>query len=126
MTGACDGLRVIDFSSWMAGPLATMILADNGADVIKVEPPDGDPARGLPAFQAWNRGKRSVVIDLKSDAGREQALQLVRGADAIVTSFRPGVAERLGIDYERVHEANPQAVYAAITGYGEEGELSHL
>ena len=126
MTSVCDGLRVIDFSSWMAGPLATMILADNGADVIKVEPPDGDPARDLPAFQAWNRGKRSVVIDLKSDAGREQALQLVRGADVIVTSFRPGVAERLGIDYERVHEANPQAVYAAITGYGEEGELSQL
>ncbi len=57
--GVCDGLRVIDFSSWMAGPLATMVLADNGAEVIKVEPPEGDPARDLPAFQTWNRGKRA-------------------------------------------------------------------
>ena len=123
---ACDGLRVVDFSSWMAGPLATMILADNGADVIKVEPPGGDPARSMPAFQAWNRGKKSVALDLKTDAGRERALELVRDADVVVTSFRPGVAERLGVGYEQVHEANPQAVYAAITGFGEEGKFSHL
>ncbi len=110
----------------MAGPLATMLLADNGADVVKVESPDGDPARDLPAFQTWNRGKRSVTLDLKSDGGRERALKLVRTADVIVTSYRPGVAERLGIGYDKVHEVNPRAVYAAISGYGAEGERSHL
>ena len=124
--GACDGLRVVDFSTWMAGPLATMVLADNGADVIKVEPPEGDPARSQPAFQTWNRGKRSVALDLKSDAGQERALELIRDADAVVTSYRPGVAERLGIGYEQVHAANPTAIYAAITGYGEEGPFAHL
>ena len=66
--GVCDGLRVIDFSNWMAGPLATMVLADNGAEVIKVEPPEGDPARDLPAFQTWNRGKKSIVLDLNDEA----------------------------------------------------------
>ncbi|MCH8008836.1 MAG: CoA transferase [Chloroflexi bacterium] len=122
----CDGLRVVDFSSWMAGPLATMILADNGADVIKIEPPGGDPARSMPAFQAWNRGKKSIALDLKTDAGRERALELVCDADVVVTSFRPGVAERLGVGYEQVHQVNPQAIYAAITGFGEEGKFSHL
>ncbi len=75
----------------MAGPLATMVLADNGAEVIKVEPPEGDPARDLPAFQTWNRGKKSIVLDLKTDEGREQATELVRSADVVVTAFRPGV-----------------------------------
>ncbi len=126
MSGACEGLRVIDLSFWMAGPLATMVLADNGAEVIKIEPPEGDPARELPAFQTWNRGKRSLVLDLKTDEGRERAEQLVRTADVVVTAFRPGVAERLGIGYQHVQELNPRAVYAAITGYGEEGRFRHL
>lgn len=121
MSGACDGLRVIDFSTWMAGPLATMVLADNGADVIKVESPAGDPARALPAFQTWNRGKRAVTLDLKTPDGRGAALELARTADVIVTSFRPGVAERLGIGYDDVRAVNPRAVYAAISGYGEQG-----
>jgi crotonobetainyl-CoA:carnitine CoA-transferase CaiB-like acyl-CoA transferase len=126
MNGACDGLRVIDFSFWMAGPLATMVLADNGAEVIKVEPPDGDPARDLAAFQAWNRGKKSIVLDLKTSEGRQRAMQLVRTADVAVIAFRPGVAERLGIDYQDVHAVNPSAVYAAITGYGEKAKYRHL
>jgi crotonobetainyl-CoA:carnitine CoA-transferase CaiB-like acyl-CoA transferase len=126
MPGACDGLRVVDFSWWMAGPLATMVLADNGAEVIKVEPPNGDPARTLPAFQTWNRGKQSVVLDLKTDAGREAARNLVADADAVVTSFRPGVAERLGIGYADVRALNPRAVYASISGYGEDGPRSTL
>jgi crotonobetainyl-CoA:carnitine CoA-transferase CaiB-like acyl-CoA transferase len=126
MSGACDGLRVIDFSTWMAGPLVTMVLADNGADVIKVEPPDGDPVRALPAFQTWNRGKKSVALDLKSDTGRERALRLVSAADVVVTSFRPGVAERLGVGYEQVSAINPRAVYVSITGYGENGANAGL
>jgi len=124
--GVCDGLRVIDFSSWMVGPLASMVLADNGADVVKVEPPGGDPARGLPAFQTWNRGKKSIALDLKTDEGRERARELVCSADIVVTSFRPGVAKRLGIDYDTVHELNPAAVYASISGFGESGKFSHL
>jgi crotonobetainyl-CoA:carnitine CoA-transferase CaiB-like acyl-CoA transferase len=126
MSAACDGLRVIDFSTWMAGPLATMVLADNGAEVIKIEPPEGDPARALPAFQTWNRGKQSVALDLKTDAGRERALGLVRDADVVVTSFRPGVAGRLGVGYEQARAANPRAVYAEITGYGEQGANARL
>jgi crotonobetainyl-CoA:carnitine CoA-transferase CaiB-like acyl-CoA transferase len=126
MSGACDGLRVIDFSTWMAGPLATMVLADNGADVIKVEPPAGDPARDLPAFQTWNRGKRSVVLDLKAEAGRARASALLREADVAVVSFRPGVGERLGVGYEQVRSINPRCVYVAITGYGERGSLAGL
>jgi crotonobetainyl-CoA:carnitine CoA-transferase CaiB-like acyl-CoA transferase len=110
----------------MAGPLATMVLADNGADVIKVEPPDGDPARALPAFQTWNRGKKSVALDLKSEAGRERALGLMAQADVVVTSWRPGVADRLGVGYETAHNINPKAVYVAITGFGEEGERASL
>lgn len=126
MTAACQGLRVIDFSFWMAGPLATMVLADNGAEVIKVEPPQGDPARDLPAFQTWNRGKKSVILDLKTQEGRRQAESLLRAADVVVVGFRPGVPERLGIDYERVHDLNPRAVYVSITGFGEEGKFRHL
>ncbi|MGB2695646.1 MAG: CoA transferase [Dehalococcoidia bacterium] len=126
MSSACDGLRVIDFSTWMAGPLATMVLADNGAEVIKVEPPAGDPARALPAFQTWNRGKKSVVIDLKTDPGLTRAHDLVRDADVVVTSFRPGATERLGIGYEQLRAISPGAVYASITGYGDQGRLRGL
>ena len=126
MSGVCEGLRVVDFSFWMAGPLATMVLADNGADVIKVEPPEGDPARDLPAFQTWNRGKKSVLLDLKASDGAERAAQLLRSADVVVQAFRPGVAERLGIGYERVRELNPGAVYATISGYGEQGKYRDL
>ncbi len=126
MSGVCDGLCVVDFTWWMAGPLATMVLADNGAEVVKVEPPGGDPARDLPAFQTWNRGKRSVVLDLKSDAGRERALDLLSGADVAVVAFRPGVAERLGIGYEQARAANHRLVYASISGYGESSRLGRL
>ena len=126
MSAACDGLRVIDCTTWMAGPLATMVLADNGAQVIKIEPPEGDPARDLPAFQTWNRGKQSVVLDLKTEAGRERASSLIVGADVVVVGFRPGVAERLGINYQRVRELNPAAVYVSISGYGESGRNASL
>src|SRR3990172_9215649 len=126
MSGACAGLRVVDFSFWMAGPLATMVLADNGADVIKVEPPEGDPARDLPAFQTWNRGRQSVVVDLKTGEGQARALALLCDADIAVISFRPGVAERLGVGYEQVRSLNARCVYVAITGYGERGASAGL
>jgi crotonobetainyl-CoA:carnitine CoA-transferase CaiB-like acyl-CoA transferase len=103
-----------------------MVLADNGADVIKVEPPGGDPARVLPAFLTWNRGKKSVVLDLKANAHCDTARRLIADADVVVTSFRPDVTERLGIGYEDVRTLNPRAVYASITGYGEDGPRSRL
>ena len=106
-------------------PLATMTLADCGATVIKVEPPDGDPARDLPAFQTWNRGKQSVALDLKTEDGRARAHDLIRTADVVVTGFRPGVAERLGIGYEQVQAINPKAIYASITGFGD-GKFGRL
>ncbi len=126
MTAACAGLRVVDFSTWMAGPLATMVLADNGSDVVKVEHPEGDPARALAAFQTWNRGKRSVILDLKTPVCREQAAELLCGADVVVTSMRTGKAARLGIGYQQVRAINARAVYASISGYGEQGRRRDL
>lgn len=125
-TALCAGLRVADFSTWMAGPLATVVLCDYGANVVKVEPPGGDPARVLPAFQTWNRGKRSAVLDLATKQGREAALGLAAAADVVVTSWRPGVARRLGLGYEDVRRVNPAAIYVSITGFGEEGPRKDL
>ena len=119
-TGALRGLRVVDFGHYIPGPLLGMLLADQGADVLKVERPGGDPARNQPAFATWNRGKRSVVIDLKSDSGREQAKELVRGADVLIENFRPGVADRLGIGYEALSGLNPQLIYCSLPGFGED------
>jgi len=128
-----DGLTVVDFSRLFAGPLCTMTLADLGADVIKVESPGGDDARhfGPPFlggegmnFRALNRGKRSVVLDLKTDGGKEAAMRLASSADIVVENFRPGVAERLRIGYDDVRAVNEAAVYCSISGFGPAGELS--
>ncbi len=120
----CDGLRVIDFSQSYPGALATMVLADAGAEVIKVEPPGGDPTRRHYASVMWHRGKKSVVADLKTRDELERARGLVRGADAVVESFRPGVADRLGIGYEALKDENPGLVYCSVTGFGSKGPLS--
>ena len=128
--GPCAGLRVIDFSTVISGPMCTMILGDLGADVIKVEAPRGDSSRmmGPPfkgelssMFAQFNRNKRSVVIDLKLPEGQAIAGHLADSADVVVHNFRPGVAERIGIDYERLVMRNPRLVYLAITGFGPEG-----
>ena len=99
--GALRGIRVVEFGQYIPGPLLGMLLAEQGADVIKVERPGGDPARSEPAFATWNRSKRSVVLELKSARrpGRE-AHELVNWADVLIENFRPGVADRLGIGYE--------------------------
>jgi crotonobetainyl-CoA:carnitine CoA-transferase CaiB-like acyl-CoA transferase len=129
--GPLDGLTVVDFSRLFAGPLCTMTLADMGADVIKVEAPGGDDARhfGPPFlggegmnFMALNRGKRSVVLDLKTEDGRAAAAKLTARADVVVENFRPGVADRLGIGYEAVTEANPSVVHCSISGFGPAGQ----
>jgi len=119
-TGALRGVRVLDFGHYIPGPMLGMLLADQGADVVKIERPGGDPARSHPAFATWNRGKRSVVIDLKSESGREQAKELARGADVLIENFRPGVADRLGIGYDLVSGLNPRLIYCSLPGFGED------
>jgi crotonobetainyl-CoA:carnitine CoA-transferase CaiB-like acyl-CoA transferase len=122
-----QGIRIVDFSWYLPGPFATQRLADRGAEVIKVEPPDGEPARRMPAvFHAYNRGKKSVVIDLKQRAGKEAALRLIADADVVVESFRPGVMAQLGLGYEQVRKVKPDIVYCSITGYGQTGPMSGL
>jgi crotonobetainyl-CoA:carnitine CoA-transferase CaiB-like acyl-CoA transferase len=124
-TGALRGVRVLDFGHYIPGPLLGMLLADQGADVIKVERPQGDPARSHPAFATWNRGKRSVLLDLKSAEGREKAEALVRDADVLIENFRPGVADRLGIGYDRVSQLNPRIIYCSLPGFGQESPHRH-
>lgn len=125
-----EGLRVIDLSVFLPGPYLTMTMADHGAEVIKIEPPgEGDPARHIGEsdgpttvfFRNLNRGKKSVVIDLKSPEGREAVLKLAETADVFVEAFRPGVVKRLGVDYEAVSARNPRIVYCSISAFGQEG-----
>jgi crotonobetainyl-CoA:carnitine CoA-transferase CaiB-like acyl-CoA transferase len=123
--GLLAGLRVLDLSIWRPGPYATQLLAEIGADVIKVEPPGGDPMRTYPAlFASLNVNKRSMVVDLKSSEGRAQVLQLATEADVVVEGFRPGVVERLGVGYADVRAVNPTIVYCSISGLGQVGQLS--
>ena len=126
MSGPCQGLRIVDFTSAFPGALATMVLADAGAEVVKVEPPGGDPTRRQYASIMWHRGKKSVVLDLKSAQGQADAKRLAASADAVIESFRPGVAKRLSIGYEALAKENPGLVYCSITGFGEKGPLANV
>ncbi|WP_431313870.1 CoA transferase [Mycobacterium avium] len=132
MAGPVEGVTVVELGVWVAGPAAGGILADWSADVIKIEPPTGDPARmfgrmlgcdlGLnPPFEMDNRSKRSVVLDLSSEPERRAAFELLSGADVFLTNVRPGALQRLGLDFASVSAANPRLVYGLITGYGESG-----
>ena len=126
---ALDGLRVLDVTQVMAGPFCAMLLADLGADVIKIEPPAGDSTRQMPgavgadspSFNAVNRGKRSVVLNLKAAEGREIFTRLARATDIVIENYRPGVMRALGLDYEALATLNPRLVYASISGYGQTG-----
>ena len=130
-----DGIRIIDFTQVMMGPVATQMLADYGADVIKIERPAGDLSRtafpndpaGLlgPVFCSLNRNKRSVVLDLRKAEERQVVLDLVRTADVVVNNFRAGVMERLGFGWEDLSKLNPRIIYAVGTGYGLEGPYAH-
>lgn len=127
------GIKVVDLTQFLPGPAMTMMLADQGAEVVKVEPPAGDPAREMAPFEAgesvWfrnlNRGKRSVRLDLKSDEGRAALWALIQDADIFVEGFRPGVAGRLGFGYEAVAARNPGIVYCSISAFGQTGEMAH-
>ena len=115
-------MRVLDLSWGISGPVASMLLADNGAQVTKIEPPGGDPFRTLHGYKVWNRGKRSAVLDLKSPEDRDRLLALAKTADVLIESYSPGTTKKLGIDYGTLREINPGLVYCSITGYGDEGK----
>jgi crotonobetainyl-CoA:carnitine CoA-transferase CaiB-like acyl-CoA transferase len=129
--GPLSGVRVLDLSAYIAGPYGCTLLADQGADVIKIEPPGGDNLRHYPstlerenrAFLGVNRSKQGMVLDLKRPEQLAVLLKLVGEADVLVHNFRPGVAERLGVDYPRLSGINSRLIYCAVTGYGEEGPL---
>ena len=133
MPGPLDGIRVLDFTIAQQGPYATLLLADMGADVIKVEQPGkGEVGRllgidrktGFSAyFLAINRGKRSLTLELKSEKGREVALRLARECDVVAHNFRPGVMEKLGLGYKAFHAVHPRIIYAGASAFGTKGPL---
>src|SRR2546428_361883 len=116
-----DGIRVVDLTSYIAGSYAAMQLADMGADVVKVESPEGDAFRELPGFFGWNRGKRSISVDLKTPEGRAIVERLATGGDVFMENMRPGVAERLGLGWTRFAALNPRLVYCSVTAFGSTG-----
>ncbi|MCA1319129.1 CoA transferase [Bacillus tianshenii] len=132
--GMLEGIRVIDFTNYLPGPFASQRLAELGAEIIKIESVQGDPARhtGLKrdgtgiVYLANNRGKKSISVDLKKEGSLEVILGLIDSADVVMESYRPGVMEKLGLDYESVKKRNEKVVYCSITGYGDKGEWSSL
>ena len=127
-----QGIRVLDLSRVLAGPYCTMVLGDLGADVIKVEPPEGDETRGWgPPFAGGesayylcvNRNKRGIVINLKTDEGKKVLRDLALRSDVLVENFRPGTLNKFGLDYETLHELNPKLIYCSITGFGQTGSM---
>lgn len=129
MAGALQGLRVIDLTQMLAGPMCAMNLADHGADVVKVEPPKGEDLRRVPPIvqgesavhMMWNRNKRSITLDLKDPDQRNTLLELVAGADIFLESFRPGVAARLGVSWNDLKDQHPRLIYGSVSGYGQTG-----
>ncbi|WP_395110895.1 CaiB/BaiF CoA transferase family protein [Actinomadura sp. SCN-SB] len=122
-----DGLRVLDLTMWRPGPYATQLLAQLGADVIKVEPPGGEPMRAFPShFDLLNQHKRGIVLNLEDPSDRARCLELAAGAEVFVEGYRPGVADRLGVGHEAVLALNPGLVYCSLSGYGAHGSLSAL
>jgi CoA:oxalate CoA-transferase len=129
---ALQGLRVVDFTIIMSGPMCTRMLADAGAEVIKVEPPEGDVVRQRPPhrggvstyYASMNCGKKSIVLDMRTHDGKRLARELVAKADVVVENFRPGVMKRLGLDYASVSRENPRLVYASVSGFGQTGPMA--
>lgn len=132
---ALEGIKIIDFSKWLPGQYSGMVLGDFGADVIKVEDVKGDVTRGFtpakePGMSYWhlmlNRNKRGITVNLKTPAGREVLLRLLKEADVFLEGFRPGYLKMLGLDYESVSKINPRLIYCSITGFGPEGKYKHM
>ena len=125
MAQVFDGITVLDFTSGRAGGVATMVLSDFGAEVIKIEPPGGEKFRDAPGSIQWNRGKKSVVLDLKTPDGQRKAQALARHADVVVENYRPGVSRRLGIDYDNLSDGHPELIHASLTSFGPVGPYAH-
>lgn len=132
---ALEGIKIIDFSKWLPGQYCGMVMGDFGADVIKVEDVKGDVTRGFtpakePGMSYWhlmlNRNKRGITVNLKTPAGREVLLRLLKEADVFLEGFRPGYLKMLGLDYESVSKINPRLIYCSITGFGPEGKYKHM
>lgn len=127
MSAALENIRIVEFANYVAGPYAGMMLSDLGAEVIKIEAPGGDPFRDWgdgkfsPTFEALNRNKRSVVLDLKSDEGKRQAVRLIATSDVLIENFRHGVLAGMGLGYETVSADHPGLIYCSITGFGASG-----
>ena len=126
MPSALDKIRVVDFSRDFTGVIISLVLSDFGAEVVKVEPPEGDQTRSEPAFYMWHRGKKSVVVDFDDPAGREQARELAAGADVVVMTRPPNQARELGLDYETVAKKSPGLVYASVSALGDLERYAHL
>ena len=132
-----EGIRVVDLARGIAGPTTSMYLGDQGAEVIKIEPPpDGDPSRsGRDAspflqgnslgFMVKNRNKKSLLVDIRKPEGRDVVLKLLETSDVVVVNFREAAGKRLGLDYDSLHELNPRLIYAAVSGYGTKGPHAH-
>ncbi len=135
--GKLAGIKVLDLTQFLPGPMMSVMMADQGAEVIKIEPPAGDPARTQAPFDTYggsehsvwfanlNRGKSAVTLDLKSESGKAALSDLIAGADVFVEGFRPGVMARLGFDYEAVRAIKPDIIYCSISAFGQEGALAH-
>ena len=127
--GPLEGIKIIDLTSMVSGPMGAMILADQGAEVIKVEPVAGDQLRHMaaphngvnPAFYSCNRGKKSLAIDLKSEEGKEILFKLIKGSDVLMQNFRPGTTDRMGFGYDDMKKLNPSLIYLSISGFGDKG-----
>jgi len=124
--GALHGIKVLDFGQYIPGPFAAMLLAEQGADVIKIERPEGDPLRHEDGFMVWNRSKKAITLDLKKPEGLKIALDLAKQSDVIIENFKPGIMDKLGIGYEAVKAINPRIVYCSISGFGPKGTYSNL
>ncbi|MGH2632922.1 MAG: CoA transferase, partial [Tepidiformaceae bacterium] len=135
MTSPLDGIRILDFTRYQQGPFATVMLADMGAEVIKIEDPAGgdfgrrmwrEPDGFSAFFEALDRGKQSVCVDLRAPAGRDIALKLGERCDVVVENFRPGTMERWGLDYEAFRARNERIIFAEATGWGTKGPLANF
>ena len=126
MGGALSGIKILDFGQYIAGPFAAQLLAEQGADVIKVERPGGDPYRSVDGFMVWNRSKKAITLDLKKPEGLKIALDLARQSDVIIENFKPGMMDKLGVGYEAVKAVNPRIVYCSISGFGPRGSYSNI